>query len=279
MKKLLVLLLVMGLTCASYASLYDEAVLRVNFGGDSVDDLNGPISTGSATDVTFVNVTTPMKNSNGRAAYFNGSTSGIAYNLGANNELKIESSLTYHARINVTTTTGEHFVMGRYGTTSGDTKRVSVLTITKSSSDGNGIADDVWGYAEKAGGSGYSNIGHPAVDAITTGHWYDVFFVFSSSHYFRTYVYDAETGSQVAVSNNWGTGIAALYDASDINFWVGMRGDVASKVPFKGYMEQVNVWNKALKTDEMASLSNEVIPEPATIGLITMGALSLFRKR
>ncbi len=251
MKNKFVLILVLAMVSASYAGLYDEAVLRVNFGQDSVNDVSRPSSKGVATDLSFVDISSPlMKNSNGRGAVFNGKTSGIDYQLGAKNELRIEGAITYHIRVRFNSIAGQQFLMGRYQS---ENEFVTALQTESTSA---------WGYFGIKKKTGFEKIGHRAKDCLKTGIFYDIFFCFkpyTTGRYgaVRTYVYNAQTGRQLAASRNWGTSIRRMYHNNAINFRIGNAGNGLSLSGLKGTVGQVNVWKKVLTEKQMQSLSKQ----------------------
>ena len=225
------------------------SLFNVVFLNSSCDDTHGSISAAIATDIEFVQVP-EMFNGNGIGAYFNGSTSSIAYGLGADNELKIEGSLTYHARVRFDKLeNAEQFIMGRFGknNSSATPNRVAYLQhyFTKGELTGRLSVDGIASY------------GHSIpLGVIKTGVFYDVFFVFRQkvgtvNGFFKTLVVNAETGFIAAESDIWLTGITSLYNDSAVPFWVGYRGSHSSVIPFNGVIEQVNVWNYALSDVEI----------------------------
>lgn len=271
MKRLVTILMVLGLASASWA----ELIFSVNFGNDSVDDVVSPVSTGTATDITYTNIGLPLANSNGRAAVFNGTTSGIDYDLGNGNELDLDGGgystptrLTYHIRVKFdTVSAANQFLMGRHD----NTEAVTAIEV---------LGDDAHGYVQLNGGI----CGHTAENVLTAGTWYDIFFRFNGKYqgnndgFFQTSVYNAETNTLVAHSNRWGTS-ARGPDDGNAGFWIGKRGDHTTANPLHGMVDQVNVWNHILSEEEMLDMSNPPVPEPATVGLLTLGFGLLGRRK
>ena len=267
MKRLLITVVAFtAMAITGYAAIYDDAVLHVDFGNDSVNDVNNPGSTGMATDVTFNTVCLNASNSNCRVAVFNGSTSGIDYGLGAGNELYLyyggysdPLKLTYHIRVRFNTVSAANqFLMGRHCCSTGT---VSAIEVT---------GNDVRGYIST---DGSNNFGHSATNILSTGIFYDIFFRFNGKYqalndgFFRTSIYDADHHALVAHGPNWGTANRGIYSGTAA-FWIGRRGDYSgSENPLNGLVDQVNVWHRTLSEAEMLAMSIPGLPR-GTIMLI-----------
>ena len=254
-------------TISGYVSSFDRAIFRVTFDANDVNDITaGDISVGVATDVNFIDVPV-MANGNSTGAVFNGSTSGINYDLGANDELKIEGALTYHARVKYDSTTGERFIMGRFGATAGlPNARVSVL-------------QDYGGDGQPKGyvapfNSATASYGNACPEnTVTSGVFYDIFLrcrpqIGTYNGYITTTVYNAQTGAFVEQSDDRVFGSASLYNSTFVKFWIGMRGDYTSTIPFSGIIEQVSVWNEDLSSFEMQQIAGNWIMQCGDIGTI-----------
>ncbi len=260
--RMLLLMFMLWMISSSRAGL----IFSVDFGSDSVNDTTaGNVSLGTPTDITFTNTGLPLANSNGRAAVFNGTTSGIDYGLGAGNELDIDGggystpvALTYHIRVKFdTVAAANQFLMGRHD----DTDAVTAIEV---------LGDDAHGYVQMNG----TTYGNTAADCLLAGKWYDIFFRFQGQYaatgngYFQTSVYDAETSTLVLHSARWGTGARGPEDGSS-SFWIGMRGDHTTKNPLHGMVDQVNVWiGTPLSEAEMLALSNPPAVEPVMRGSV-----------
>ena len=233
--------------------VFDDAIFRVNFGGDSVDDITiADVSTGTASNVTFTDVPL-MANGNGRGAVFNGSTSKIEYVLGDGNELKLNgfNGLTYHARVKFNSVANEQFIMGRFGdpAASPTSLRVSWLELCDLSNVRGGIS---W--------TGTHLRGNPtATNSIETGIFYDIFMrcrpkVGTVDGSVETVVYNAETGAFVAKSTPYAVLGTYLCDTDVIKFTVGWRNLSGYNYPLDGVIEQINVWGRELTEDEMLQI-------------------------
>jgi hypothetical protein len=232
----------------------EDAVLRVTF------DENNPIdrSTGDVSEaITVSNITytadlPAMANSSGNAAIFNGTNSIISYGLGANNELKIESALTYHARVKYDAASiaasgrPEQFIIGRFSN-----GRVSILSTSAASAGSTNL--NVFGYCAAGVGSGGAWFATPARNGLLPGVFYDVFLRFDPGVSARVTVINAETGVPVGTTV-FPTAQILLTDATT-PFEVGNR--TVSPVPLKGLIEQVNVWNRVLGDDEVLAISTD----------------------
>jgi hypothetical protein len=233
---------------SSAVTPFDDAVFRVTFANSSVDDVtSGNVTTGTAEDVYFEDVDT-MTNGNGKAAYFDGISSGINYGLGAANELQINGSMTQHIRVRFDSPSGEEWLMGRFGNSMGENERVWFLHAN---------SGDIGG---KVSSNGINSIGPDGVCDIASGTFYDVYMRFKQSDidtdgYVSVDVFDAEKGAKVASSATY-MDVKGLYDSADINFWVGRRGNYfMSEIPLQGAVEQINVWDRALDNAELEEIS------------------------
>jgi hypothetical protein len=284
--RVLLLVAVAMVSMVQANALLNEAVFHADFDG-SLNDKNGTdLSTATYSwGANLVNVATPMANSNGKGVEFSSSASMIRYGLGANNELKLQSALTYHSRVKFDRNQGWDFIMGRWGNVdTAQSKRVSYIYLPS------GDAGVVQGAFEKVDGTGYNVTGllSPA-NTIQTGVFYDIFFDFRGKAgdtlgNFHTTVINAETGALIWRSAEWFTGITGLWVDDGVAFTIGGRnygtltasGYYSSTESMDGVMEQVNVWGRDLTLNEMKSLS---VPEPATICLLGFGALSLIKRK
>jgi len=257
-------LLCCWLPAGSFArDVREDAVFRLTFQGDSANDIAGPdISQASVTgDLTFTSDLPPMANSSGRAAVFNGTNTMISYGLGANNELKIESAFTYHARVRydaVKLAQGrpEQWIMGRVRSLDqGVNTRVTALTTDAAgvgstnvnNNAGCSIDGKVWN-----GGTG--TIINTNASGLPPGVFHDLFLRYEPGVAVTLAIFNAETGAMLSrVTQRLDA--TALLDANT-PFELGDRAAIPG-ARFAGEMEQINVWNRALSDDEMAALSGD----------------------
>ncbi|MBM3883642.1 MAG: hypothetical protein FJ387_28705 [Verrucomicrobia bacterium] len=242
--------LVTVLTAPAYArDIREDAILRVTFDqNDPTDRSAGLVSPAiTANNVTYTTALPQMANSSGTAAVFNGTDSLISYGLGADNELKIETALTYHARVKhdaaaIAGGRPEQWIMGRF---SGG--RVSILSTSAAAAGASSL--NVFGFCA-VGGAWFAQANR---GGLTPGVFHDVSMRFNPGISVTLTVVNAETGELVGTTVI-STTQAVLTDAAT-PLEVGNR--TTSPVPLNGVIEQVNVWNRVLGDDEIMAISTD----------------------
>lgn len=246
--------------------VFQDAVVRVTFDNDSPNDVStGNISEATvANNIAYTSDLPPMANRTSRAAVFNGTDSWLSYGLGANNELKIESALTYHARIKydpigLAVYGREQYLMGRFRVSASETStRVSFMTLFGTGYGGTTPYPQLTGGMS---GDGAAWTG-PRSAELKAGVFYDVFLRFDpAAKTVRQDVFNAETSSRVGQSMVSSVTFTNLKDALS-PFDVGQRTTPAN-VALHGVIEQFNVWNRVLSNDEVLGIPYGPLPAVA----------------
>ena len=232
--------------------LYKEALLRIDFSGGKITDVNDRKRKFIVKNV-LIKPLAGYKTSigNGFGAVFNGINSEIKLAPGGDRKLQFDGPLVYHLKVSFDNLDGDRFLMGCI---SDSGSPCSVLETN------NAV---VRGYISKSKKS-LKKVGFATVPVLQAGKFYDIFFCFTPAvngkpGSIRTIVYDSAKGEKIAVSKNWGTSIKGLEaSGTPAKFVIGCgRGRIR---PFAGIVKQVNVWNRKLSLSELDSLCTP-IPE------------------
>ena len=261
----------------SKAPIFDDAVVSVTFAGDIIDDQSfsdGNQSPGTiagqeagSKSLDFVNVAS-MPNGNGRGVKFLDDQLLLSYGLGAGSELKIDgqSEFTYHARLQFISRSGEHWIMGRFS----GTNRVSYLTDFHQGD----ATENILGAISTTG----SNAKSAQVDSVPDyGPFYDVFLRFIPGQEVTVTVW--ETDGDLFGETTTPTGYTTLWDATTAFEVAGRTNGGAGENFLDSTLEQFNVWDKALSDSELQFVATGVVPEPATLVMLSLGSILAFKRR
>lgn len=239
---------------AQAAPIWDDAIALYEF-NNTLDDANGnndgtswKRSTDSAVPAVYTNVGASSLAGWDGVALSLADTRYVNLYQGDSNAFQITGDLTLFARVYITTGTSQIGIISKDGASGQRSYSMWLESVDGSSGK---IVGRV---------NGNRSVEYTSAD-LSTGKWMDLAFVYDASSSITVYV------NGISVSQNTTSIPASLVNATNTPLLLGAipQGSPIGTAGMTGNMERAAIWNKALTSSEVLSLT--VVPEPSTVVL------------